>query len=69
MPEPLDSWYPAVAPPDSMRERVLAEIARYEALRAAVLAEVARLEALDVASLIGPWGEAARLKAIAEGSL
>jgi hypothetical protein len=36
-------------------------------LRARILAEVARLEAMDVGSLVGPWGEAARLKAIVEG--
>lgn len=42
----------SVRPPDSLRERLLAE--------------VARLEAMDVGSLVGPWGEARRLREIAE---
>jgi hypothetical protein len=50
---PDETWYPAVQPPDSLRDRLLAE--------------VARLEAMPLESLLGPWGEAARLKAIVEG--
>ena len=38
-------------------------------LRERIVAEVARLEAMDVGSLVGPWGEADRLKEILKEAL
>ena len=46
-----DTWYPAVEPPDSLRERLLAEADRVEKGN----------------RLLAPWDVAARLRAIADG--